>query len=43
MDLQLGLYNLFDVEYDHPGFGEHTQDVLEQNGRTFGLKMTYRF
>lgn len=43
VDLQLGLYNLFDVNYDHPGFAEHTQDMLEQDERTFGLKLTYRF
>lgn len=43
LDLQLGLYNLFDVSYDHPGFIEHEQDMIEQDGRTFAVKMTYRF
>lgn len=43
LDIQLGLYNLFDVRYAHPGFAEHVQDSIEQDGRTFGLKLTYRF
>lgn len=43
LDVQLGLYNLFDVTYSHPGFIEHVQDTLEQDGRTFGIKLTYRF
>jgi outer membrane receptor for ferrienterochelin and colicins len=43
LDMQLGLYNLFDIRYYHPGFIEHQQDMFEQDGRTFGGKMTYRF
>ena len=43
LDVQLGLYNLFDVAYEHPGFIEHQQDMLEQDGRTFAVKLTYRF
>jgi outer membrane receptor protein involved in Fe transport len=43
LEIQVGIYNLFDVEYGCPGFGEHTQDIIEQDGRTFGAKMTYRF
>ncbi|HPC65642.1 MAG TPA: TonB-dependent receptor, partial [Anaerohalosphaeraceae bacterium] len=43
LDMQLGLYNLFDVKYEHPGFIEHLQDTIEQDGRTFGIKLTYRF
>jgi outer membrane receptor for ferrienterochelin and colicins len=49
LDLQLGLYNLFDVKYGYPGFNEHIQDtdhmmpVINQDGRTVGVKATYRF
>ena len=43
LEIAAGLYNLFDVEYAHPAFGEHTQDVIEQDGRAFRIKLTYRF
>lgn len=43
LEISAGLYNLFDVKYDYPAFGEHTQDVIEQDGRTFRVKLTYRF
>jgi iron complex outermembrane receptor protein len=43
MDLQIGLYNLTDEEYSHPAFEEHLQDTLEQDGRTVGVKVFFRF
>ena len=43
IEFAAGLYNLFDVDYDYPAFGEHTQDVIEQDGRTFRMGLTYRF
>lgn len=43
LEIAAGLYNLFDVDYAYPGFGEHTQDTIEQDGRTFRIKLTYRF
>ncbi|MGE5297502.1 MAG: TonB-dependent receptor plug domain-containing protein [Solirubrobacterales bacterium] len=43
MEIQASVYNLFDVEYGYPGFGEHTQDEIEQDGRTFRVGLTYRF
>ncbi len=43
LEVQMGIYNLFDEEYGHPGFEEHTQDVIDQDGRTLGVKLTYRF
>lgn len=43
MEVAVGLYNLFDKEYSNLGFGEHTQDTIEQNGRLCGVKLTYRF
>jgi iron complex outermembrane receptor protein len=43
MDVQVGIYNVLDVEYGHPGFGEHIQDIIEQDERTLGAKLIYRF
>ncbi len=43
LEIAAGLYNLFDVKYGYPGFGEHAQDTIEQDGRTFRIKLTYRF
>ena len=37
------LNNLFDYRYGDPGSGEHLQDTIEQDGRTFWLKLKYRF
>ncbi|MDH5629719.1 MAG: TonB-dependent receptor [Gammaproteobacteria bacterium] len=41
--LSLGIYNLFDEEYSHPGFQEHIQNELAQKGRTFRLKYILQF
>lgn len=38
-----GIYNFFDVTYDFPGSEEHRQDMLQQDGRTFRLKINYLF
>jgi outer membrane receptor protein involved in Fe transport len=37
------LNNLFDYRYGDPGSGEHLQNIIEQDGRTFWLKLKYRF
>ncbi|MBF0560281.1 MAG: TonB-dependent receptor, partial [Nitrospirae bacterium] len=37
------IYNLFDQKYGDPGAEEHREDLIEQNGRTFRLKLTYKF
>ena len=37
------VYNLFDTKYGYPGAGDHLQDVLQQSGRSFRIKLTYRF
>jgi outer membrane receptor for ferrienterochelin and colicins len=37
------IYNLFDEPYGDPGSGEHIQEVIEQDGRTFWLKLKYAF
>jgi iron complex outermembrane receptor protein len=43
LQVQVGIYNLFDETESHPGFDEHLQDEIEQDGRTFAMKLTYRF
>lgn len=37
------LSNLFDYEYGDPGSEEHIQDIIAQDGRSFRVKLTYRF
>jgi iron complex outermembrane receptor protein len=41
--LSASVYNLFDEQYNHPGAPEHTQDLLEQDGRSFRFKLQYAF
>lgn len=43
LEVATGLYNLFDTKHAYPGFREHIQDTIEQDGRTFRIKLTYRF
>ncbi len=43
MELSASVYNLFDQRYGYPGAGEHAQAVLLQDGRSFRVKLTYRF
>lgn len=35
--------NLMNQQYGYPGSGEHIQDVIDQDGRTFWVKLKYRF
>ena len=35
--------NLFNYHYGDPGTGDHVQDTIEQNGRTFWVKLKYRY
>jgi iron complex outermembrane receptor protein len=37
------VYNLFDTRYGDPSSRFHLQDIIEQDGRSFRLKLTYRF
>ena len=37
------LNNLFDYRYGDPASGEHLQNTIEQDGRTFWLKLKYRY
>ncbi len=43
LELSASIYNLLDQDYAVTGAEEHSQRVLPQNGRTFRLKLTYRF
>jgi iron complex outermembrane receptor protein len=43
VELSGSLYNLFDEHYGDPGSGEHRQDVIFQDGRTFWLRLKYAF
>lgn len=43
VELSGSIYNLFDQRYGDPGSGEHRQDIIEQDGRTFWLKAKYSF
>jgi iron complex outermembrane receptor protein len=43
LELSAGVYNLFGVKYEDPASREHTQSAIEQDGRVFRLKLTYKF
>jgi len=43
LELSASVYNLFDVDYGYPGGSEHRQDIIEQDGISFRVKLTYRF
>lgn len=42
-DVSAGVYNLFNVRYSDPGAEEHRQDSIQQDGRSYRLKLTYTF
>jgi iron complex outermembrane receptor protein len=42
VDLELGVYNLFDVSYADPAGEDFLQDELEQDGRTFLFRVRVR-
>ena len=43
LDFSVGVYNLFDTTYGDPGSVDHLQDQIMQDGRSFRIKLTYRF
>jgi outer membrane receptor for ferrienterochelin and colicins len=43
LEISASVYNLFDKLYEDPVSTAYKQDVIEQNGRTFRLKLTYSF
>jgi iron complex outermembrane receptor protein len=43
LDISASVYNLLDRHYVDPATQFHLQDTIAQDGRTFGVKLTYRF
>ena len=43
LDLSASVYNLLDKNYSDPSTPFHVQNVIQQDGRTFRVKLTYRF
>jgi outer membrane receptor for ferrienterochelin and colicins len=43
LEISGSIYNLFNKRYSDPGAAEHLQDTIEQDGRTFRLKVVYSF
>ena len=43
LELSATLYNLFDAQYGDPVGAELRQDTIGQDGRTFRVKLTYRY
>ena len=43
LEISASVQNLLDRKYRVPGGEEHVQDTIEQDGRTFRLKVSYRF
>ncbi|MBI5386748.1 MAG: TonB-dependent receptor [Verrucomicrobia bacterium] len=43
LEVSASVYNLFDKRYRDPVGPDFTQDFIEQDGRTFRVKLTYRF
>jgi iron complex outermembrane receptor protein len=41
--MSASIYNLFDRHYSDPVSPEFTQPSIVQNGRTFRVKLTYKF
>jgi iron complex outermembrane receptor protein len=43
LEFSASVYNLLNTQYWDPASDFHAQDVIEQDGRTFRVKLTYRF
>jgi outer membrane receptor protein involved in Fe transport len=43
LEVSLGIFNLFDKRYAHPGADTNWQNALEQDGRSVRVKANYRF
>jgi iron complex outermembrane receptor protein len=43
LELSASIYNLLDTEYGYPASSDHLQDIITQDGRSFRIKVTYRF
>jgi outer membrane receptor for ferrienterochelin and colicins len=43
LEFSASVYNILDSRYGDPASRFHTQDIIGQDGRSFRLKLTYRF
>ena len=43
LEVSLGIYNLFDAHFAHPGSDINWQNAIEQNGRSVRVKLDYQF
>ena len=43
LEVSASVYNLLDRRYSNPSSAFHQQDLIEQDGRSFRVKLTYRF
>jgi iron complex outermembrane receptor protein len=43
LDVSASVYNILDKRYFNPGRPEDTQDVIQQDGRNFQIKLTGKF
>ena len=43
LEFSASVYNVLDRRYADPASQFHVQDIIEQDGRSFRLKLTYRF
>jgi iron complex outermembrane receptor protein len=43
LEFSASVYNVLDRRHSDPASSFHTMDLIEQNGRSFRLKLTYRF
>jgi outer membrane receptor protein involved in Fe transport len=43
LELSASVYNLFNKKYSFPGGPEHVMDAIQQDGRSFRVKLTYAF
>jgi outer membrane receptor protein involved in Fe transport len=41
LEVSLGLYNLFDTHFEHPGSDTNWQNAIEQDGRSVRVKLEY--
>ena len=43
LEFSASVYDLLNTQYWDPASDFHVEDVIEQNGRSFRVKVTYRF
>jgi iron complex outermembrane receptor protein len=43
LEASASVYNALDARYGDPGSEEHRQDVIAQNGRSFGVRLGWSF